>query len=73
MNSVIFVDYGWFYKIVVFVVELDVGFRLLNFKNDFLRKKFDGFKYDLKKIEEVVYDLIIRGLKLVVEKVIWRR
>ena len=37
-------------------------FRLLNLKNDNLRKKFDGIKYDLKKVEEVVYDLSIRGL-----------
>lgn len=51
------------------MVELDVGFRFLNFKNDFFRKKFDGFKYDLKKIEEVVYDLIIRGFKLFLEEV----
>ena len=36
--------------------------RLLNLKNDNLRKKFDGIKYDLKKVEEVVYDLSIRGL-----------
>jgi hypothetical protein len=39
-----------------------VGFRLLNLKNDTLRKKFDSIKYDLKKVEEVVYDLSIRGL-----------
>lgn len=36
--------------------------RQLNLKNDNLRKKFDGIKYDLKKVEEVVYDLSIRGL-----------
>ena len=35
---------------------------MLNLKNDTLRKKFDGIKYDLKKVEEVVYDLSIRGL-----------
>jgi hypothetical protein len=49
-------------KIASFVSELDAGFRLLNLKNDSLRKKFDGLKYDLKKIEEVVYDIKIRGL-----------
>jgi len=27
-----------------------------------LRKRFDALKYDVKKIEEVVYDLCIRGL-----------
>ena len=37
-------------------------FRLLNLKNDHLRKRFDALKYDVKKIEEVVYDLSIRGL-----------
>ena len=35
---------------------------MLNLKNDALRKKFDSIKYDLKKVEEVVYDLSIRGL-----------
>lgn len=39
------------------------GFRLLNLKNDSLRKRFDALKYDVKKIEEVVYDLSIRGLR----------
>ena len=42
---------------------MDSGFRLLNLKNDSLRKRFDALKYDLKKVEEVVYDLTIRGLK----------
>ena len=41
---------------------LIILYRLLNLKNDTLRKKFDGIKYDLKKVEEVVYDLSIRGL-----------
>ncbi|KAL5011030.1 hypothetical protein ScPMuIL_013335 [Solemya velum] len=50
-------------KIAKFVGELDSGFRLLNLKNDSLRKRFDGLKYDLKKVEEIVYDLTIRGLK----------
>ena len=35
---------------------------MLNLKNDNLRKRFDSIKYDLKKVEEVVYDLSIRGL-----------
>lgn len=54
-------------RISKFVAELDAGFRLLNLKNDTLRKRFDGLKYDLKKVEEVVYDLTIRGLKPVEE------
>jgi len=62
MNSVTSGCYGWPGKISKFVTELNNGFRLLNLKNDSLRKRFDGLKYDLKKIEEVVYDLSIRGL-----------
>lgn len=56
-------DYVRPMKIAKFVAELDSGFRLLNLKNDGLRKRFDGLKYDLKKVEEVVYDLSIRGLR----------
>ena len=52
-------------KIATFLSELDIAFRLLNLKNDSLRKKFDGLKYDLKKVEEVVYDLSIRGFNSV--------
>lgn len=44
------------------VTQLDAGFRLLNLKNDSLRKRYDALKYDLKKVEEIVYDLSIRGL-----------
>jgi len=44
------------------VSALSSGFQLLNLKNDALRRKFDALKYDLKKIEEVVYDISIRGM-----------
>ncbi|KAI8990286.1 Translin [Pilobolus umbonatus] len=44
------------------VKDLSAGFQLLNLKNDILRKRFDGIKYDVKKIEEVVYDITLRGL-----------
>lgn len=63
VNTVIAGDYEKPMKIAAFLSELDAAFRLLNLKNDALRKKFDGLKYDLKKVEEVVYDLSIRGLK----------
>lgn len=63
VNSVTSGDYSWPLKISRFVTEMNLGFRLLNLKNDSLRKKFDALKYDLKKVEEVVYDLSIRGLK----------
>ncbi|KAK9512031.1 hypothetical protein O3M35_000558 [Rhynocoris fuscipes] len=56
-------DYSRPLQISQFVTELNAGFRLINFKNDSLRKHYDGLKYDLKKIEEVVYDISIRGLK----------
>ena len=63
MNAVTAGDYSRPVKIAKFVGELDTGFRLLHLKNDSLRKRFDGLKYDLKKVEEVVYDVTIRGLK----------
>ena len=68
VNSVTSADYGRPFQIAAFVAELDAGFRLLSLKNDSLRKTFDGLKYDLKKIEEVVYDLTIRGLKPSLER-----
>ncbi|KAJ0170291.1 hypothetical protein K1T71_014219 [Dendrolimus kikuchii] len=62
VNSVTRGDYARPLQISKFVMELNAGFRLLNLKNDHLRKRFDALKYDVKKIEEVVYDLSIRGL-----------
>lgn len=62
MNAVTAGDYSKPLKISRFIGELDSGFRLLNLKNDHLRKRFDGLKYDVKRCEEVVYDLTIRGL-----------
>ncbi len=35
----------------------------MNLKNDFLRRKVDAFKYDVQRVENVVYDLTIRGVK----------
>jgi len=62
VNSVTAGDFIMPHRIVKFVSELYAGFRLLNLKNDFLRKRYDSIKYDLKKIEEVVYDISIRKL-----------
>ncbi|XP_012252418.2 translin isoform X2 [Athalia rosae] len=67
INSVTSGDYDRPIEISRFVNELNAGFRLLNLKNDSLRKRFDALKYDVKKIEEVVYDLSIRGLKPTVQ------
>ncbi|KAF8908971.1 Translin [Gymnopilus junonius] len=49
-------------KISIFVKELFAGFSMLNLKNDTLRRRFDSLKYDIKKIEEVVYDVSLRKL-----------
>ena len=62
-NSVITGDYERPTGIASFLPDLDAAFRLL--KNDHLRKRFDALKYDLKKVEEVVYDLSVRGLRKV--------
>lgn len=56
-------DYYIPIEISQFIHDLNAGFKLLNLKNDSLRKRFDGLKYAVKKVEEVVYDLSIRGLK----------
>lgn len=45
-----------------FATDVYEGFRELNLRNDFLRKRYDGMKYDVKKMEEVMYDLAVRGL-----------
>jgi predicted translin family RNA/ssDNA-binding protein len=60
--AVIAEDYAMPEKISKFVSDLFAGFRLLNLKNDFLRKRFDSIKYDVKKIEEILYDIKIRQL-----------
>lgn len=61
-NSVTLGDYSRVLMLQRFVGDINSGFRLLNLKNDALRKRFDALKYDVKKIEEIVYDLSIRGL-----------
>jgi len=62
VNAVTAGDYSRPVRIARFIADLDAGFRLLNLKNDSLRKRYDALKYDLKKVEEVVYDLTLRGL-----------
>lgn len=63
VNAVTLGDYERPLNISRFVADLNAGFRLLNLKNDGLRKRFDALKYDVKKIEEIVYDISIRGLR----------
>ncbi|GAB2235761.1 hypothetical protein Droror1_Dr00026202 [Drosera rotundifolia] len=62
VNQVSSGDYDCPRKVLNFITELHAAFRMLNLRNDFLRKKFDGMKYDLRKVEEVYYDVKIRGL-----------
>lgn len=62
MNSVTLGDYELAVRISNFVKDIHAGFQLLNLKNDVLRKKVDGVKYHVKKVEDVVYDLSLRNL-----------
>lgn len=49
-------------QISSFISDLYSGFRLLNLRNDALRRRFDAIKYDVAKVEEVLYDCTVRGL-----------
>ncbi|KAI3885933.1 hypothetical protein MKW92_021437 [Papaver armeniacum] len=62
VNQVTAGDYDCPRKVLNFLTELHAAFRMLNLRNDLLRRKFDGMKYDLRKVEEVYYDVKIRGL-----------
>ncbi|KAF9996830.1 hypothetical protein BGZ80_006586 [Entomortierella chlamydospora] len=62
VNSVTAGDFARPVRIGKFLKELYSGFQLLNLKNDSLRKRFDGIKYDIKKVEEIIYDLTVRKL-----------
>ncbi|KAL6640997.1 hypothetical protein ACP70R_019178 [Stipagrostis hirtigluma subsp. patula] len=62
VNRVTAGDYDCPRKVLSFLTDLHASFRMLNLRNDFLRKKFDGMKYDLRRVEEVYYDVKIRGL-----------
>jgi predicted translin family RNA/ssDNA-binding protein len=62
MNRVTIGDYATPKRCAVFSANVFEAFKQLNFRNDFLRKKYDGMKYDVKRIEEIMYDLSIRGL-----------
>ena len=61
VNSVTLGDYQRPMLISRFVKDLHSAFQLLNLKNDTLRRRSDGIKYNVKKIEDVVYDLRLRN------------
>ncbi|KAI8978690.1 Translin [Trametes punicea] len=62
VNSVTLGNFDQPIKISLFVKDVFAGFSMLNLKNDLLRRRYDSLKYDLKKIEEVVYDVSLRRL-----------
>jgi len=45
-----------------FIKDLHAGFQILNLKNDSLRRRSDSIKYKVREVEDVVYDLSLRGL-----------
>lgn len=45
-----------------FAKDLHAGFQILNLKNDSLRRRSDSIKYKVREIEDVIYDLTLRGL-----------
>lgn len=61
-NSVTLGDYQRPMQISQFIKDVHAGFQILNLKNDTLRKRSDGIKYKVKEVEDVVYDLSLRGL-----------
>lgn len=61
-NAVTLGDFELPMTISAFIKDLFAGFQLLNLKNDILRKRADAVKYDVKRVEDVVYDLSLRGL-----------
>ncbi|RZC81133.1 hypothetical protein C5167_043703 [Papaver somniferum] len=62
VNQVTAGDYVCPRKVLNFLTELHAAFRMLNLRNDLLRRKFNGMKYNLRKGEEVYYDVKMRGL-----------
>lgn len=61
-NSVTLGDMRRPLEISRFIKDVHAGFQLLNLKNDTLRRRADGVKYSVKRCEDVVYDLSLRGL-----------
>ncbi|KAL7276140.1 Translin-1 [Rhizina undulata] len=62
VNAVNQLDYERPEVISSFVKDVHASFQLLNLKNDTLRRRSDGLKYNVKKVEDVLYDLRLRNL-----------
>ncbi len=56
-------EYNEIEKIKDVVDEINGQMLQFNFRNGELRKKYDSVKWNLKKIEDVYYDISIRNLK----------
>ncbi|KOS14468.1 translin [Malassezia pachydermatis] len=50
-------------RIADMVKQVHAAFQVLNLKNDALRKRFDSLKYDVKRVEEILYDIRLRDLQ----------
>ena len=62
MNYVRYEKYDKVKELSDFVNELYAGFQLLNLRNDGLRRKFDGIKYEINKLDQILYDISVRKL-----------
>ena len=62
INSAIAKDFKLASDIKDFVSELYGELLKFDFRNGMMRKKFDSIKYDLKKLEDLMYDLKTKGL-----------
>ena len=61
INSAIKQEYNSAFEIKEFVSELYGMLLKFDFRNGELRKKFDSIKYDLKKLEDLVLELKLKG------------
>lgn len=55
-------DYGVSYVNSLLIANLETGFKQLDLKNDNVRRKYDALKYNLKKINDILYDLSLRNM-----------
>ncbi|KAK4535499.1 hypothetical protein CDCA_CDCA05G1524 [Cyanidium caldarium] len=62
-NRVVLGDFVTPKNMAVFANEVHAGFRLLNFRNDALRRSYDGLKYAVQRLDGIQYDLSIRNLR----------
>ena len=62
VTAVIAGDFHTPLSVVALVKQVHAAFQVLNLKNDALRKRFDSLKYDVKRAEDVLYDIHLRGL-----------